>query len=233
MARFSLIIPCFNEARNIPLLLDHCSKLIESNDIEIILVDNGSTDDTQNVLRSTIQNYPGCRSIRVDKNKGYGFGILSGLRAAKGNILGWTHADMQTEPADFLIGLKFFEQHDDDEIFCKGKRFGRPFFDIFFTVGMSIFETILLRSTMWDINAQPTMFSRKFFESWESPPEDFSLDLFAYFMAKRAKLKIIRFPVKFGDRAFGSSHWNISLSAKMNFIKRTLIYSFELRKNLR
>ena len=140
---------------------------------------------------------------------------------------------MQTEPADFLIGLKFFEQHDDDEIFCKGKRFGRPFFDIFFTVGMSIFETILLRSTMWDINAQPTIFSKNFFESWVNPPEDFSLDLFAYFMAKRAKLKIIRFPVKFGDRAFGSSHWNISLSAKINFIKRTLIYSLKLRKDLR
>ena len=139
---------------------------------------------------------------------------------------------MQTAPADFLIGLRFFEQHD-DELFCKGKRFGRPFLDVFFTIGMSVFESILLRSTMWDINAQPTMFSRKFFESWESPPEDFSLDLFAYFMAKRAKLKVIRFPVKFGDRAFGSSHWNISLSAKAGFIKRTLVYSFNLRKDLR
>ncbi|MFP3686180.1 glycosyltransferase, partial [Bacillus sp. SIMBA_026] len=85
------------------------------------------------------------RTVRVEKNQGYGFGILSGLRAAEGRILAWTHADMQTDPADALKGLALFEQAADPErLFVKGKRHGRPLGDVAFTVGMSAFETLLL-----------------------------------------------------------------------------------------
>ena len=229
--KFSLVIPCFNEADNIPLLLEQCSKVTTDHQSEVILVDNGSTDNTQEVLKSNIVRYPGCRFIRVEENQGYGHGILAGLNSANGRILGWTHADMQTDPSDVLRGLAYFDEHGEN-IFCKGKRFGRPMGDIFFTFSMSIFETILLGRSMWDINAQPTMFSKDFFEKWTEPPEDFSLDLYAYFTAKKSKLRIYRFPVKFGDRAYGSSHWNIDWNSKINFIKRTMIYSLKLRRDL-
>ena len=170
--RFSLVIPCYNEAANLPLLLDRCKDLAAQPEVEVVLADNGSTDSTAELLRNLLPLYPGCRSIRVDKNQGYGFGIVSGLKAAKGKILGWTHADMQTDPQDALLGLELFEKHGDD-IFVKGRRYGRPFMDSVFTVGMSVFETFLLARPMWDINAQPTLFSRRFFETWVAPPHDF------------------------------------------------------------
>ena len=122
---FSLIIPCFNEGLNLSLLLERCSGLSEVKDLEVILVDNGSTDDTQSVLKKLLPLYPHCRSIHVDQNQGYGFGILQGLKAAKGEILGWTHADMQTDPQDAIRGLKLFEKFGPN-IFVKGKRYGRP-----------------------------------------------------------------------------------------------------------
>src|SRR5689334_10877832 len=105
MPSLSLIIPCFNEAANLPLLLERCGKLTAAPDVEIVLVDNGSSDASPQVLRDLLPRYPGCRSVRVEKNQGYGFGILSGLAAAEGAILGWTHADMQTDPLDALAGL--------------------------------------------------------------------------------------------------------------------------------
>tara|TARA_B100002003_G_C13706196_1_gene354726 strand:- start:269 stop:538 length:270 start_codon:yes stop_codon:yes gene_type:complete len=86
---------------------------------------------------------------------------------------------------------------------------------------------------MWDINAQPTMFHKKFFNTWILPPDDFSLDLYAYYMAKKKGLEVLRFPVRFGKRAHGISHWNISLTAKYRFIKRTLTYSFALYKRMK
>ena len=94
--KFSLIIPCYNEAENLPLLFERCAKLAEQADIEVILVDNGSTDHSPEVLRNLIKTHSGCRSIRVEENQGYGFGVLSGLNAATGEIIGWTHADLQT-----------------------------------------------------------------------------------------------------------------------------------------
>lgn len=229
--RFSLVIPCYNEAANLPLLLERCKELAVRHDVEIVLVDNGSTDSTAQVLENLLPKYPGCRSIRVEKNQGYGFGVVSGLKAANGEVLGWTHADMQTDPQDALPGLELFEKHGDD-IFVKGRRYGRPFMDVVFTVGMSIFETVLLTQPMWDINAQPTMFSRRFFESWTTPPDDFSLDLYAYYQAQRCGLKMYRFPVRFGERAHGVSHWNVNWAAKRKFIRRTVDFSLQLKKKI-
>ena len=226
---FSLVIPCYNEAANLPLLLERCKWLVDRPEVEVVLVDNGSTDSTAQVLENLLPKYPRCRSIRVEKNLGYGFGILSGLKAAKGRILGWTHADMQTDPHDALAGLELFEKYGDD-IFVKGRRYGRPFMDVVFTIGMSVFETVLLKQPMWDINAQPTIFSRSFFESWVVPPNDFSLDLFVYYQAQKCGLKVYRFPVRFGERAHGVSHWNVNWAAKRKFILRTVHFSLKLKK---
>jgi len=231
MTRLSLVIPCYNEAANLPLLLERCKGLAARPGVEVILVDNGSNDSSAEVLLHLLPEYPGCRSIRVEKNQGYGFGIVSGLKAAKGEILGWTHADMQTDPQDAILGLEHFENHGDD-IFVKGRRYGRPFVDVVFTVGMSVFETILLTRPMWDINAQPTIFSRSFFESWIDPPDDFSLDLYAYYQAQGFGLKIHRFPVRFGERVHGVSHWNVNWDAKRKFIRRTVDFSLQLKKTM-
>jgi glycosyltransferase involved in cell wall biosynthesis len=229
--RFSLVIPCYNEAANLPLLLERCKELVVRPDVEVVLVDNGSSDSTAEVLQHLLPKYPGCRSIRIEKNQGYGFGIVSGLRSAEGQILGWTHADMQTDPQDALRGLDLFEKHGEN-IFVKGRRYGRPFLDVVFSVGMSMFETLLLAKPMWDINAQPTMFPREFVDSWSSPPDDFSLDLYAYYQAQTQGLKVCRFPVKFGERAHGVSHWNVNWAAKWKFIRRTIDFSLQLKKKI-
>ena len=229
--RFSLVIPCYNEAANLPLLLERCKELVVRPDVEVVLVDNGSSDSTAEVLQHLLPKYPGCRSIRIEKNQGYGFGIVSGLRSAEGQILGWTHADMQTDPQDALRGLDLFEKHGEN-IFVKGRRYGRPFLDVVFSVGMSMFETLLLAKPMWDINAQPTMFPREFVDSWSSPPDDFSLDLYAYYQAQTQGLKVCRFPVKFGERAHGVSHWNVNWAAKWKFIRRTIDFSMQLKKKI-
>lgn len=230
--QLSLIIPCYNEAASLRSLLDRCSEVSTKIDCEIILVDNGSTDDTAILLPKLLRDYPGCKSIRVEVNKGYGHGILTGLRSAQGEILAWTHADLQTDPSDVLTGLDFFCAPHGGNTFVKGLRYGRPFGDRAFTLGMSLFESILLLKPLWDINAQPTMFTKFFFDEWNNAPQDFSLDLFAYYTAKKRGLPIKRFPVHFGDRQHGVSHWNVDWKSKFKFIHRTILYSIRLRANL-
>ena len=225
----SLIIPCYNEGKNIPLLIERCRALCSHGDIEVILVDNGSKDNTPQVLAELLSQDTACRSVRVEINQGYGYGILAGLKSAQGNILAWTHADLQTDPLDLIEGKRLFEAHG-TKTFVKGQRYGRPWSDTVFTMGMSFFEMLLLKKFFWDINAQPNIFSKDFFESWTNPPHDFSLDLFVYFEAKRQHLRVVRYPVLFGKRAHGVSHWNIDWKSKIKFIKRTMEFSFTLKK---
>lgn len=224
-------MPCYNEGRNLPHLIEGCVGFAAATGGEAILVDNGSNDDTPAVLERLLPASPGCRSVRVEVNCGYGFGILSGLRAAEGDILGWTHADLQTDPMDAATAAAMFAADPDPaRLFVKGKRYGRPPVDVVFTAGMSAFETLLTGKVMRDINAQPTLFHRSFLETWRDPPDDFSLDLYAYWQAKRAELKVVRFPVKFGPRLFGASHWNTGMMARWKFIRRTVDFSLRLRR---
>ncbi len=229
----SLVIPAFNESATLPALLERCSRGLLSPGVELLVVDNGSTDATPELLEGLLPAYPQARSVRVPQNLGYGYGILAGLKAARGDILGWTHADLQTPPEDALRGLRLFgEATNPTLLFVKGLRHGRPLADAFFTVGMALFETVMLGSRLWDINAQPTLFHRSFYQAWNQPPHDFSLDLFAFYMARARGLAVRRFPVEFGQRAHGLSRWNIDWRAKMKFIGRTLDYSFKLRRSL-
>lgn len=230
--QYSLVIPCYNEAKTLPSLIERLkASFNEQDNIEIILVNNGSTDNSAVILDAAIQNVPFLRTVHVPINQGYGYGILQGLATTQGKYIGWTHADMQTDPADALKGFALFEKYQNAEnLFVKGKRFGRPFSDTIFTIGMSFFDSLLFALPLWDINAQPTIFSRKFYESWKNPPHDFALDLYAYASAVRDGLEVHRFPVCFGARLHGTSHWNINWKSKVKFIRRTIEFSFALRK---
>lgn len=230
--KLSVVIPCYNEKENIPLILERFGELIKREDIEVILVDNGSTDGSSRILEELLPKYPFAKTTTVPVNQGYGYGILQGLKECRGEYLGWTHADMQTDPKDILKALHIIEKVK-EPVFVKGNRKGRPLFDVFFTVGMSLFESLYLRKSLYDINAQPNLFPRAFYESWENPPYDFSLDLYAFYMARTRNLKVIRFPVLFPERIHGESKWNTGLAAKWKFIKRTIEFSVKLKKRMK
>ena len=226
--KLSIVVPCYNEEQNIPLILNRFGEIIEREDIEVILVDNGSTDDSALVLAELLPKYAFARTVRVEVNQGYGYGILQGLRQCRGEYIGWT---MQTDPGDILKALGIIER-EQGLVFVKGNRKGRPLFDVFFTAGMSLFETFYLHTKLYDINAQPNIFPRVFFDEWKNPPYDFALDLYALYMARRKNLKVIRFPVLFPERIYGESKWNTGLKAKWKFIKRTMEFSVKLKKEL-
>lgn len=229
--KLSVVIPCYNEEKNIPLVLARFSEVICREDIEIILVNNGSTDGSAIVLDRLLPHYPFARTVWVEKNQGYGYGILQGLYAAQGEFLGWTHADMQTDPNDVIQALAVLEQNGSREtLFVKGARKGRSFVDNFFSIGMALFETLYLGTILYEINAQPNIFSRRFFQSWQDAPHDFALDLYALYMAKKQKLDVRRIAVRFPERLYGKSSWNTSWRAKRQFIKRTLEFSVNLKK---
>lgn len=231
--KLAIVIPCYNEAENIPFLLERFNEVIGKRNIEVILVNNGSTDNSEEAIMSLLPQYPFARTVFVPVNRGYGYGIIQGLKQADGDYIGWTHADLQTDPDDVVKAYKIINKRKDERIFVKGNRRGRPLFDEIFTKGMSLFESMYLGTALLDINAQPNVFPKCFFESWKTPPFDFSLDLYALYTAKRCGLKVVRFAVNFPERLKGESKWNNDgFKSKWKFIKRTLNFSIKLKRQI-
>ena len=142
---FSLIIPCYNEEKNIPLLLNKYSKFLKSNKSELILVDNGSKDGTAKVLKNI--NKKNVKICFVKKNVGYGFGLKKGTMNATGKVIIFSHADLQVDPKDITKAINIYNKQNiinDQKLFIKGNRINKfknhwTISDIFFSYGLTFF----------------------------------------------------------------------------------------------
>ena len=232
----SVIFPCYNESSNIVGIISSIKSALQGrNDVEIILVDNGSTDSTPQVLEQALQGEHNkqFKTLRIEKNIGYGHGIMEGVRIASGEVIAWTHADLQTDPADVLEAYKIFVDHPEyPNCILKGRRVGRNPLDTLFTGGMSILSTLLLREHFSDVNAQPKMFHRNFLEKLTESPKDFSLDLYLLYQARVQKYQILEHHVNFGKRLFGESKGGGTLKGKLRLIQRTWEYMIKLKREL-
>lgn len=232
----SIIVPCYNEAKNIPHIVNLFREALKDRqNIEVILVNNGSTDNSSEILTQEFNkvNDSRFRSVKVDVNKGYGFGILSGLNAAEGNVLAWTHADLQTDPIDVIIAYEKFKQINDPKAFVKGKRQNRAWGPAFFTYMMQLIASAELGLKLEDIGAQPKVFSKDFYTTYlkDNAPYDFSLDLYAQYFAKKYGT-IYEIPVVFKTRQFGEAKGGGSLKTRIKVSIRTFKYIRELKKKL-
>lgn len=234
----SVVIPCYNEQDNLHVLLQSLDRLAASGTpIEIILVDNGSTDNSAAVFEEELKtrNREIFKVHTVQKNIGYGFGILSGLRAASGEILAVTHADRQTDPMDVLRALEIYNQYNNKTYLIKGRRVKRKITEYLFSTGMGWLATFVLGTKLMDINAQPKLFSKEFFDGVEKDaPNDFALDLYLLYKAKKQG-KIYDFPVVFAKRVAGEAKGGSGSSWKVRkkLILRCYNYIFELRKHVK
>ena len=141
--KYSIVIPCFNEEGTIKLILERTKNIFINNNIELILVNNGSTDSTKEILNSenTNNNF---KIFTVKNNIGYGNGIKSGLNVARSKYIGWFHAD---NLSIFKLLKKLLDKNllINDNIFIKGLRFEkRSFLDKFFTFFLSFITSIIL-----------------------------------------------------------------------------------------
>ncbi len=230
----SLVIPCFNEEKNLEKIFLKCKAISKKINLELVIVNNGSTDQTHELISKKYKKLVSFKYVNVKKNIGYGYGIKQGLKITTGDYVGWTHADLQTDLFDIIKAHKIIEsEKKNSELFIKGLRKGRPFEENFFTFGMTIIESLIFMTKVNDIGAQPTVFNRKLMKKIKlnDIPNDFMIDLFFYYQAKKMKYSIKRFDVIFPKRIHGSSSWNINFLSKMLFIVKIIKGSIKIRIN--
>ena len=230
--QLSIILPCYNEAENLPPLLQAYRDVWEDLPAELILVDNGSGDNTAEVLAQELQRpeFAFAHCARVEQNRGYGHGLLIGLRLARGEFLAFSHADMQCNPADvFAAYHKLVSQPDPARALVKGKRGQRGFSASLITNGMALIASTVLMTRLSDINAQPKVFHRSHMGLLARAPAGFQFDLYLLYQARRAGLEILTVPVAFGERVHGVSKSAANIFSRYRTIRAMIAYIFSLR----
>jgi len=93
----SVVVPTFNEGKNIPILVERIAKALKKERYEIIVVDDNSPDGTYRIALSLKKKYP-VKAILRKIEKGLSSAVLRGFEEAKGEILGVIDADLQHPP---------------------------------------------------------------------------------------------------------------------------------------
>src|SRR4030042_1466623 len=152
MPSISLVMPAHNEAENIePVVTEAVPALAAvSDDFEIIVVDDGSKDDTAGVTRRLTETEPHLRLVQHPVNKGFGAAVLTGFTSATKDWILYTDADRQFVLAELARFMPFTDKAD----LIAGYRAPRrdPFLRVLYGKGWSMLCTLFFGYTVRDVD---------------------------------------------------------------------------------
>ncbi len=160
----SLVIPFYNEEKNVRGVVSGLVSSFEamSTDYELILVNNGSADGSPRILEDLAEERPNkIKVVHVPVNQGYGWGIISGLRQASGEFVGYMCGDGQIKPADVARAFNGMRNGDGDLV--KVKRIARRdgFIRKILSTGYNWLFLVVFNVKTLDVNGSPKVLRRE------------------------------------------------------------------------
>src|SRR6266478_3265901 len=110
----SLVIPAFNEQETIAQLLARVDTALVpmGKPFEVIIIDDGSTDDTPRLLGEAMKDRPWLRVLRLAKNSGQSAAFDAGFKSVRGQIIATIDADLQNDPEEIPRLLPMLDGYD-------------------------------------------------------------------------------------------------------------------------
>lgn len=110
----SVVIPAYNEEANTVALLERIAQAIEplGRSFEVIVVDDGSTDQTLAILKAQKKSHPWLRAITLDGHHGQTCAMDAGFKASRGEVIATLDADLQNDPAEIPRLLQMLNDCD-------------------------------------------------------------------------------------------------------------------------
>jgi len=221
---FSLVVPFYNEEQNAESVVFDLLNAFRNVGVrfELVLVNNGSTDRTPHILRKLAKSNKEITIVNIAENQGYGWGIISGLRAARGEYLGLSPGDGQVCGTEVT---KVYRKLIDDGLdLCKAKQ-GFRNDGSFRKIQSTLYNLILpifFKVQTRDINRSPKMMKRPVYKLMQLSCRDWFLDAEIMIKSNRMALKVGEVPIYFDKRKTGKS--NVKFTTVFEFIKNIIWY---------
>ncbi len=208
MARYSFIIPAYNEGARLGATLDRVLDYIAAQgwDAEVVVVNDGSRDQTADLVRACAQIRPQLRLIENPGNRGKGYSVRNGVLSARGDVLLFSDADLSAPieearklfaaieaGADIAIGSRWLQP----ETQTHRQSLLRQFYGRLFNLALRVLLGLNFKDTQCGFkaftrSAALAIFPLQRIERWGFDPE-------LLYLARRAGLKVEEIPVGWAD----------------------------------
>ena len=218
----SIVAPCYNEEAVIDVFLEKIFEVLErlGRSFEIVFVNDGSRDNTLEVLKAKSKEYAGIRVINLSRNFGKEAALTAGIDAARGEVVVPIDVDLQDPPELILEFVKKYEEGYDVVV---GKRVDRTTDTPAKRISAELFYK--MHNKLSDIQIPHNvgdyrLMSRRVVEELKKLPETqrFMKGIFAWLGFKTAVVEYKREARAAGDSSFNSwKLWNFALDGITSF----------------
>lgn len=212
MKTVSIFIPAFNEEASIRKVIDALSEIFNNSnwEMELIVIDDGSTDRTAEIVENAIIEYPFLRLVQNKTNKGYSEVIRIGFMESTAEFIVWIDADLQNDPKDIPVLLDYLQRENVG--IAKGWRKNRE--DSLFRKFVSmIYNRVLMRLFFGlnynDVNGKPKALRREFVSKITISSKSWLIDAELVKKAENMGFIVVEVPVRHQLRKLGESKLSI------------------------
>jgi len=206
--KLSIIIPCYNEVRNIAEVIDRVASVDVGLQKEIVIVDDGSVDGTMKVLEEIKEKSGASDVLKVHfsmLNAGKGYAIRIGLKYVTGDIVLIQDADLEYDPADYPKLIKPIIEGKADVVF--GSRFmnrprpeGMAFANLVANRVLAFLATLLYGKRITDEATAYKAFRRDVIDSIELTCHRFEFCPEVTGKVLRKKYRLVEVPINYRGR---------------------------------
>lgn len=223
MKKLCVIIPCFNEEESIPQLVIKLKELEtllpKDYSMTFLFVDDGSSDQTYDILNKNISQFSKALIVKHEKNQNLGAALKTGIKSApESDLLGFLDSDCTYEPMVIIELLKQIEAGADlvtvSPYHPKGSVEGVPEWRLLLSKGLSFLYRVILRTDFFTYTAMVRIIKADLVKPVLNPRNDYSFVAVMFIKAIRLKYNIVEVPTILKVRKFGVSKINIIKTIK-------------------
>lgn len=199
--KFSIIIPVYNEQKTVREIINKVKKVPYPGVREIIVINDGSTDKSAQVIKSI----PKIIFINFQKNRGKGFALRAGFKKAKGEIVLIQDADLEYDPSDHLKLISFLQKQDVDVVY--GSRFlkkHKPRYTIFYfgNISLSFLTRVLYQKDISDMETCYKAFRKNVLAKISLTEDRFGFEPEITCKLLKRGFKILEVPISYKSRSY-------------------------------